>query len=236
MERPTTEIAVLPLLPGANLADPKSEGSGIWRDCVKTTSTYMGFQHCLYNVVENNSNTLIQLLGWNILLHYFSETNARADWESMAAHQAMIDSPGYGPFLERVGVLMADTPDLKHTVLTVYGTDGELSTAPSTALKDTATVIEKFYFPLTVDSAAVDAAALSLVQSATKTKGSKVAAKGWLLEQVEHKSLASAGKVLMIITGWENIENASTFSMSKEHKDTLYNVGAKADEGYVVCF
>ncbi|KAM5357734.1 hypothetical protein ACJZ2D_015962 [Fusarium nematophilum] len=220
MERPTTEIAVLPLLPGANLADPKSEGSGIWRDCVKTTSTYMGFQHCLYNVVENNSNTLIQLL----------------DWESMAAHQAMIDSPGYGPFLERVGVLMADTPDLKHTVLTVYGTDGELSTAPSTALKDTATVIEKFYFPLTVDSAAVDAAALSLVQSATKTKGSKVAAKGWLLEQVEHKSLASAGKVLMIITGWENIENASTFSMSKEHKDTLYNVGAKADEGYVVCF
>jgi len=172
-----------------------------------------------------------------LFLSLFPKANNRVDWESMEAHQAMIESPGYGPFLERVGVIMAGPPDLKHAVFTIYGTDGELSIAPSTVFKDTATVIEKFYFPLSVDVAAVDAATLSLVRSITETKGFKVVAKGWQLEKGEHEALGGLGlgKVLVMVTGFKTVENASTFGASKDHKDKIRRAGAKADECYVAC-
>ena len=66
MARPTTEFAVLSLVPGANLVDPESEGSRIWRDCLKTLSSFEGFRSSLYSVDEKNTNTMVEIVGKNI--------------------------------------------------------------------------------------------------------------------------------------------------------------------------
>ncbi|KAG7402846.1 hypothetical protein Forpe1208_v016767 [Fusarium oxysporum f. sp. rapae] len=220
MPRPTTEIAVLALRPEANLADPNSEGSRIWRDCLKTASTYKGFQKCLYNVDKYNKNILVQLL----------------DWESMEAHQAMIDSPGYAAFLDHVGTIMEGAPNLKHTRFTIYDAEGEVDVPPSTAFKGMATTINKFYLPSSVDVATVNAEALSLLRSLARRHRPKAMAKGWLLEQVEHEAVGGIAKVLVLVIGWDDPDKAMTFSASMEYKDKMNAIGAKASDSFVASF
>ncbi|WAO96193.1 ABM domain-containing protein [Fusarium falciforme] len=222
MARPTTEFAVLSLVPGANLVDPESEGSRIWRDCLKTLSSFEGFRSSLYSVDEKNTNTMVEIV----------------DWESIEAHQAATESPKYGPFLEKVSTILAGPPNLKHAMLNVYGAEGELSLSPpAAAFKGTPTVIQKFYFPASVDAAAVDASALEMVHSLRSLKGFKAAATGWLLEDVEHQALGgSAGKGFVLVTGWENSGLAREFSTSLIANHELQRVGAKADEGFVANF
>lgn len=67
MARPTTEFAVLSLVPGANLVDPDSEGSRTWRDCLKTLSSFEGFRSSLYSVDEKDTNTMVEIVGKNVL-------------------------------------------------------------------------------------------------------------------------------------------------------------------------
>lgn len=67
MARPTTEFAVLSLIPGANLADPESEGSRTWRECLQTLSSFEGFQSSLYSVDERNTDTFVEMVGKNTL-------------------------------------------------------------------------------------------------------------------------------------------------------------------------
>ncbi|RSL91165.1 hypothetical protein CEP51_000401 [Fusarium floridanum] len=222
MARPTTEFAVLSLVPEANLVDPNSKGSRIWRDCLKTLSSFEGFQSSLYSVDEKNTDTMVEIV----------------DWESMEAHQAATESPQYGPFLEQVGTIMAGPPNLKHAVLNVYGADGELRLSPPvTAFRDTPTVIQKFYFPSSVDTSAVDTAALALVHSVKSLKGFKGAATGWLLEEVEHHALGgSSGKGFVLVTGWGRSDLAGEFSTSLIANHELQIAGAKADEGFVASF
>lgn len=66
MARPTTEFAVLSLVPGANLADPDSKGSRTWRDCLKTPSSFEGFQSSLYSVDQKNTDTMVEIVGKNV--------------------------------------------------------------------------------------------------------------------------------------------------------------------------
>ncbi|KAJ4309587.1 hypothetical protein N0V84_011429 [Fusarium piperis] len=222
MTRPTTEFAVLSLTPGANLVDPESEGSRTWRDCLKTLSSFDGFQSSLYSVDEKSTDTMVEIV----------------DWDSMEAHQAATESPKYGPFLKQVSVILAGPPNLKHAVLNVYGADGELSLSPPViAFRGTPTVIQKFYFPSSVDTAAVDTSALALVGSVKSLKGFKAAATGWLLEEVEHQALeGSMGKGLVLVTGWENSGLAREFSISPIARHELQLVGAKADERFFASF
>lgn len=168
----------------------------------------------------------------------FCRADNEPDWESLEAHQAATESPKYGPFLEKVSTILAGPPNLKHAMLNVYGAEGELSLFPPAAVfKDTPTVIQKFYFPTSVDTAAVDVSALEIVQSVKNLKGLKATATGWLLEDVEHQALGgSAGKGFVLVTGWENPGLAREFSTSLIANRELQRVGAKADEGFVANF
>lgn len=156
----------------------------------------------------------------------------------MEAHQAATESPRYGPFLNQVRTILAGPPNLKHAMLNVYGTNGEPSMSPPVlTFKDTPTVIQKFYFPSSVDTAAVEAASLSLVRSVKQSKGFKAAATGWLLEEIEHEALGgSIGKGLVLVTGWEKSDLAREFSSSPIASRELQNVGAKANEDFVLGF
>lgn len=160
-----------------------------------------------------------------------------SDWDSLAAHEAVMNSPAYGPFLERVGVIMARFPDLNHVQFSVYGKDGvEQSVAPCAALKNTYTVVEKFYFPASVDTAAVEAARASLVRGASQLPAFKVAACGWLMEEVEHPAVGGPGRVLLLAIGFDNAQSAESFRLSQDRRETLRDVGAKADESWVAHF
>ncbi|KAL2672202.1 hypothetical protein Neosp_012903 [[Neocosmospora] mangrovei] len=176
----------------------------------------------LYSVDEKDTNTMVEIV----------------DWESIEAHQAATESPKYGPFLEKVSGILAGPPNLKHAMLDVYGAEGELSLCPpATAFKNTPTVIQKFYFPTSVDTAAVDASALEVVHSVKSLKGFKAAATGWLLEEVDHQALGgSGGKGFVLVTGWENPSLAREFSTSLIANYELQKVGSKADEGFIASF
>lgn len=182
--------------------------------------------------------TTCSAISEDIFLLLLCRTDNKPDWESMEAHQAATESSKYGPFLEQVSTIMAGPPNLKHSVLNVYGEDGALSLSPpATAFKDTPTVIQKFYFPSSVDASIVDTAALALVHSIKSLKGFKGAATGWLLEEVEHHALGgSSGKGFVLVTGWESSDLAKEFSTSPIANNELQSVGAKADEGFIASF
>lgn len=133
-----------------------------------------------------------------------------ADWDSLDAHNAFIDSDPYGPFLERLRPLLDGAPQLFHI---------KLPTSPSPSPFD-APVTEciSLYFEPSIEESTYDKSFANFVAAAEKVQGSgaKGLVGGWGVEEHRFEGDGDKMKVFGGFIGWPSVESHMEFRGMEE--------------------
>ncbi|KAF2144636.1 uncharacterized protein K452DRAFT_144859 [Aplosporella prunicola CBS 121167] len=196
-----TEITILPFQAGTNAQDKDSDAAKTWRQTLEVVSRQPGFRRMSYGVQLEDPD-IIQML---------------VDWDSIAAHQAFVDSDAYLPFHKIFEKLLSAPPSTHHVRFSAPH-------APSTSA--TVTELVTCYFPSSYkgDFESVWSDFQSLARE--HASGLVGISSGWVVEEVEHCSLRDdgsagrgrrgslsgsdkpcpKGKAFVWAMGWERVE------------------------------
>ncbi|KAF2459691.1 hypothetical protein BDY21DRAFT_282100 [Lineolata rhizophorae] len=198
----TVEIAYVTPAPGANFADAESDAGKALALVNETSSKQPGCKANYYGQQVEHP----ELLQLGIV------------WTSVDAHKAFTESPDYGAFLASVQPVVAgpDAIRLFHV---------ELATPFSTAASAPVVEFLTCYFPPSYSNAQFDAVWDSFASELmTTADGAKGTVGGWVVEELEHKSLEAhggKGKAFVAAIGWESVEKHMAYRDTDKFKEII---------------
>jgi len=195
---PTTEIALIPLLPGTSIGDPSNPGAAVVASVASTLRQQPGFQEMHFGT-QLETPSILQML---------------FNWDSRSDHEAFIASEAYTPHLQRCATIMAGPVDIVHV-------DFEPAGALSKALKAPVTEIATFYCEGEPgkDWRSNAAKAGEWLEKEAKAAGYLGAAYGITHEEVEYKGVK--GKAAVIAIGWTSKEAHMEFRETQTFKENI---------------
>ena len=195
---PTTEIALIPLLPGTSIGDPSNPGAAVVASVASTLRQQDGFQEMHFGTQVESPEVLQMLFNWDSRQH----------------HEAFIASDAYAPHLQRCATIMAGPVDIFHV-------DFEPAGALSKALSAPVTEIATFYCegePVK-DWTSNAAKACEWLEREAKAAGYLGAAYGITHEEVEYRGVK--GKAAVIAIGWTSKEAHMEFRETQTFKENI---------------
>jgi hypothetical protein len=125
------------------------------------------------------------------------------DWESIGAHEKFTTSDAYGPFKERMALIMDGAPFLFHIKMTSASKGSGISPfdAPVTGCSS-------LYFDLSHNEAAYDQTLSDLTIELEKVSdlGITGLTGGWSVQTHEIEGDADKKKLFCVFTGWPNVQ------------------------------
>ncbi|OCL07822.1 hypothetical protein AOQ84DRAFT_354782 [Glonium stellatum] len=195
---PTTEVVVLPLLPGLDLGS--GDAKALWESILKTISEQPGYQKMF----------------WGRQVEHPDIAQLCINWDSIEAHKAFMASPAYGPFGETISKLLSAPPSLYHVPFPASSPFVAPARAPAAELAS-------LYFPASYPQADFMPrwAEFGRVcgQHATGFLG---CAGGWSIEEVESAGVEGGkAKVFLAVIAWESVEAHMAFRATEAFKGAI---------------
>ena len=186
MPSPATEVATIPLQPGAAIEDLDSSAGKVWAATLDTVSQQEGYQRSYFGR-EIESSNVIQLL---------------VDWDSYEAHQNFIKSPQYEPFSKHLMTIVDGPIDMRHVQFDPHPPSAAVSSARSPV-----TEVLTAYLSEKNDKYAENAKKFEdIVRS--KASGLRGMASGWVVEEIAKPGSSDddKGPAYMGVIGWESVQ------------------------------
>lgn len=185
MSSPITEVATIPIQPGAAIEDLDLNAGKVWAATLDTVSQQEGYQRAYYGREIENSNVL-QLL---------------VDWDSYEAHQNFIKSPQYEPFSKHLMTIVDGSIDMRHVQFDPHPPSAAVSSSMSPV-----TEVLTAYLAEKDDQYPERAKKFGEILS-SKASGFRGIARGWVFEEIaKPDSDDEKGPAYMAVIGWESVE------------------------------
>ncbi|KAL8723485.1 MAG: hypothetical protein Q9225_000218 [Loekoesia sp. 1 TL-2023] len=204
MARPVTEIATIPLQPGADVDDLDSHTGKVLSDTLGTLLQQEGYQRAYKGRRVENPNIL----------------QIYVDWASRDAHKKFEGQPYHGPFVKHLLSAVDGEMGIFHAEFTPH--------PPATALGGISAVTEVVghYFSANISDSERSSFASDVNKFVKvleeKAKGFTGFSGGWIMEEQEHEEVEGKAKLWQSCIGWESVEAHMTFRETKDFKDNVY--------------
>ncbi|KAF2470414.1 uncharacterized protein BDR25DRAFT_287334 [Lindgomyces ingoldianus] len=219
MSEQTTEIAYIPLASGLDLSSGDTQ-----KMLEETLGTIKSQPGC-------------KSLFWGRQIEHPDVMQMVIDWESIESHKDFMNSPSYGPFIERLKPLLAGPPHLLHVKLPSQSPFSHPGAAPITECIS-------MYFEPSYSTASYDPNWAKFKEGVEQmAKEAQGLTGGWGVEDVKHTVFGKEGeegegKLFWAVIGWPSVDAHMKFRETEEFKKVIpyLREGPKALEVHHVAF
>ena len=222
-----TEIAVLPLVSGAQIEDPSTPAGAVWKSTLDTIHAQTGVQRIYWGRQIENPSNLDLLIGKSFITSIHpsfpkipANVPTRSDWDCVEAHKDFIASPEYGPFAKHLMTIIDGKISLNHANFTPHPPSAAVGRAP---------VTERLTLFFSADISEDDMKKFDEniqkflgILKENAGDGFKAASSGWIVEEMEHEGIEGKARAITGVIGWESVEAHMAF---REHPAFKENVG-----------
>ena len=236
---PVTQIAVIPLVAGAEIDNPSSPAGQVWQYTMDTAIAVAGIQRVYWGRQVENPSVVDLLIG-----SPFSRQSSRTtklmisllDWDSLQAHKDYVASPENGPFAKHLMSIVDGKISKIHANFSPYPPAAAISRAPVTERLT-------LYFPADISESETKSFEdnvkkfLKIVEDKAGD-GFIAASSGWVLEEVDHESVKGKAKAITGVIGWTSVEAHMAFREQPAFKENIWLLkdGVKGAEVHHVKF
>lgn len=230
---PATEIAVLPLVVGAQIEDPSTSAGEVWKSTIDTVLSQDGAQRAYWGRQVENPSVLDFLVGRHHLVKPQEPQlikPTRVDWDDVQAHKNFIASPAYGPFVKHLMTIIDVDTAISHPNIdkTISMNHANFEPHPPSAAIGRAPVTERLtlYFSADISEADIkswDQKIKKILKVVEENAGEafKGASAGWVVEEVDRDGVKGKAKALTGVIGWESVEAHIAFTGHPSFKENI---------------
>lgn len=204
MASPATEVAILPLSPGATIEDASSSAGKTWKSIVDTLLAQEGCQHVYWGRQVEARNTVDLFI----------------DWDSVGSHKQFMATPVYEPFVHKFSLICDGEITVYHAHFTPHTPSSALSRIPQPS-----TEYITFYFPSNLsdrDRSSWDQVFSKFTQTlARHADGFNAFASGWVVEELYDEAVMGTAAVFAAVFEWNSVESHNKYRETKEFKESI---------------
>ncbi|KGO74138.1 Dimeric alpha-beta barrel [Penicillium italicum] len=127
MSPPVTEVAIIPLVKGADPRDENSEAAKILNNTNQLATEQPGYQRMVWGLCVKDPTVLVIIV----------------DWDDLQSHLDFMTAPFYKPFMDNFYTIIDGTPVLFHTT-----NEEGVGTVPLVELNEHTTDVSFAFFPV----------------------------------------------------------------------------------------